>query len=88
MAQKYDSLLRQHRVDENDDRMGEGPAGGEVRVDGEGLWRGRMWTGKDLDKLDKGKVAHDLRPDHCGYLHRDGNVVVDDLGLKLVRIPR
>lgn len=86
MPQEYHSLLSQHGVDEDNDRMGKGPARSEVGMDGKRLWRGRMRSRKDLDELDEGKIAHNLRPNDRRHLDRNRNVVVDDLRLKLVGI--
>ena len=44
MTEKDDTLLCEHGVDENEDGMGEGAAGGQVCVEHERLRAGSMWS--------------------------------------------
>lgn len=44
VAEKNDTLLCEHGIDENEDRVGEGAAGGQMRMKHEWLRAGKMWS--------------------------------------------
>ena len=87
MAEKDDAFLGEHGVDEDDDWVGVGATGREVRVEHEGLGTGGVGGGKGLDELDQGEVANGFRRDASGDFDWHGDTVVDYFGLELVGVP-
>ena len=67
--------------------MSQGTRGGEVgMMVCEWLRRGGMRVAKGLDELNYGEVTDGLNRESSRYLDRDGNIVVMDDGLELVRV--
>ena len=86
VAEEDDAFLGEQGVDEDDDRVGVGAAGGEVRVQHEGLRGGSVGGGESLDEFDQGEIANGLGGDACGYFDGDGDAVVDDFRLEFVGV--
>lgn len=86
MAKEDDALLSEHGVDEDDDGMGVGATGGEVRVQHEGLGGGGVGGGEGLDEFDEGEVANGFGRDTGRDFDRDGNAVVYDFGFEFMGV--
>ena len=86
MAKEDDAFLGEHGVDQDDDGMSVGTAGGKVRVQHEGLGRGGVRGGEGLDELDEGEIANGFGGDARWDFDGDGDAVVDDFGFKLMSI--
>lgn len=86
MAEEDDALLGEHGVDKDDDGVSIGAAGGEVRVQHEGLGGRCVRGGERLDELDEGEVANSFGGDAGGDFDRDRDAVVYDFGFEFMGV--
>ncbi len=86
MAEEDDALLGEHGVDKDNDGVSVGAAGGEVRVQHEGLGGRGVGGGEGLDEFDEGEVANGFGGDAGGDFDRDRDAVVYDFGFEFMGV--